>query len=150
MTSPQLKSYSEQVAQRIRLERERLGLTQAAFAEMAGVGRASQIFYENNDRYPDTAYFEKLTKHDIDVPYLLIGQRSQSTYNDADWLHFKSEVLWEVFTASLKIGQPTLPTQSAEASLAAFKAFCAVYSERNDEGALAELRERALRLQRCA
>lgn len=147
MTSPQLKSYSEQVAQRIRLERERLGLTQAAFAEMAGVGRASQIFYENNDRYPDTAYFEKLAQHNIDVPYLLSGQRSQSTYDDADWLHFKSEVLWEVFTASLKIGQPT---QSAEASLAAFKAFCAVYSERNDEGALAELREGTQRLQRCA
>ncbi len=150
MTSPQLKNFSEQVAQRIRLERERLGLTQAAFAEMAGVGRATQIFYENNDRYPDTAYFEKLAKHEIDVPYLLSGQRSQSTYDDADWLHFKSGVLWEVFTASLKIGQPTVPTQSVEACLAAFKAFCAVYSERNDEGALTELMEGTQRLQRCA
>lgn len=150
MTSPRFDSYSVQVAQRIRIERERLGLTQAAFAEMAGVGRATQIFYENNDRNPDTAYFEKLSEHGIDITYLLSGHRTQSTYNDADWLHFKSEVLWEVFSASLAIGHPTENTQSMEASLAAFKAFCSVYSERKDEGALQEIRESTQRLQRCA
>lgn len=150
MSSPPKYTFSEQVAQRIREERERLGLTQTAFGELAGVGRSTQIFYENHDRHPDTAYFGKLAEHGIDVPYLLNGHRSQSIYNDADWLHFKCDVLWEVFAASLQIGQPTALAQSVEASLAAFKAFCAVYSERQDDGALAELRESAQRLQRCA
>lgn len=149
MTSQPIDTYSLQVAQRIRVERERLGLTQATFAEMAGIGRATQIFYENNDRNPDTAYFEKLSEHGIDIIYLLSGHRTLSTYNDADWLHFKSEVLWEVFSASLAIGHPKMNPQSMEASLAAFKAFCSVYSERKDEGALQEIRESTHRIQRC-
>lgn len=150
MTSPQIKTYSEQVAQSIRAERERLGLTQAAFGELAGVGRATQIFYENHDRFPDTEYFEKLAAHGVDVLFLLSGQRSQSMYNDAEWLHFKSETLWQTFTAAMKIALPTVPAANVDATLAAFKAYCAVYSSRSDEAALAEIREGTQRLDRCA
>lgn len=144
-------SYCEEVAARIRLERERLGMTQAAFGELAGLGRATQIFYENNDRQPDTKYFQKLRERGIDVDYLQTGQRSRSTYNDEEWLHFKNEILWASFSAAVKIGLPEASAASVEASLAAFKAFCTVYSGRNDEAAaLIELRQGAERLERCA
>ncbi len=125
-------------------------MTQAAFAELAGLGRATQIFYENNDRQPDTKYFEKLRKHGIDVDYVLTGQRTQSVYNDADWLHFKNEVLWESFCAAVRIGLPDVSASSIDASVSAFKAFCTVYSGRSDGSALIELRQGTERLGRCA
>ena len=144
------KTYCEEIGERIRLERERLDMTQAAFAELAGLGRATQIFYENNDRQPDTKYFEKLRQHGIDVDYLLTGQRTRSMYNDAEWLHFKNEILWASFSAAVKIGLPEASAASVEASLAAFKAFCTVYSGRNDDAALIELQQGTERLERCA
>ncbi len=150
MTSSRSNTYCEEVAERIRLERERLGMTQVVFAELAGLGRATQIFYENNDRQPDTKYFEKLRLHGIDVEYLLTGQRTRSMYNDAEWLHFKNEILWESFSAAVKIGLPEASAASIDASLAAFKAFCTVYSGRSDDAALIELRQGTERLERCA
>lgn len=143
-------SYCEEVAARIRQERERLGMTQAAFGELAGLGRATQIFYENNDRQPDTKYFQKLRERGIDVDYLQTGQRTRSTYNDEEWLHFKNEILWVSFSAAVKIGLPEASAASVDASLAAFKAFCTVYSGRNDDAALIELRQGTERLERCA
>ena len=143
-------SYCEEVAARIRQERERLGMTQAAFGELAGLGRATQIFYENNDRQPDTKYFQKLRERGIDVDYLQTGQRTRSTYNDEEWLHFKNEILWASFSAAVKIGLPDAPAAAVDASLAAFKAFCTVYSGRNDDAALIELRQGTERLERCA
>lgn len=143
-------SYCEEVAARIRQERERLGMTQAAFGELAGLGRATQIFYENNDRQPDTKYFQKLRERGIDVDYLQTGQRTRSTYNDEEWLHFKNEILWASFSTAVKIGMPEASPGSIEASLAAFKAFCTVYSGRNDDAALIELRQGTERLEKYA
>ena len=145
-----MESYCEEVAARIRQERERLGMTQAAFGELAGLGRATQIFYENNDRQPDTKYFQKLRERGIDVDYLQTGQRSRSMYNDAEWLHFKNEILWASFSATVKIGLSEASAASVDASLAAFKAFCTVYSGRNDNAVLIELRQGTERLERCA
>jgi transcriptional regulator with XRE-family HTH domain len=150
MTSSPEKTYSGQVAERIRLERERLGLTQAAFAEMAGIGRATQLFYENHDRFPDIQYLEKLFEHGIDIPFIMTGQRSQSTYNDAEWLHFRHDVLWEIFKASIKITHPEASAEAIESGLGAFKAFCMVYAGRDDDLALLEFRESSQRWGKCA
>ncbi len=148
MTDPK-QTYSRKVSERLRLERERLGITQEAFSTLAGIGRTTQLMYENNIRHPDTKYFENLLEHRIDVPYILTGKRSQSTFDDAEWLHFKREVLWVAFAAAIRTGQPKVPTASIDATLSAFKAFCTVYSGRNDDAALTELREGMLRIERC-
>lgn len=64
------------VGRRLREERELLGMTQHAFAQLGGEdGRAMQIFYENCDRFPTTKYFENLSKHGIDIVYILTGIR---------------------------------------------------------------------------
>lgn len=150
MTSTENGTISKQIAERIRAERERLGLTQAAFAEIGGVGRASQLFYENHDRYPDTLYLEKLSQDGVDITYLVSGMRSQSSFNDSEWLHFKPDVLWEILSAAHKVARPDLSQEAIESILASFKAYCAIYSGRKDDFVADEIRASAQRLEKCA
>ena len=62
--------------ERIRSERERLGLTQDAIAGKLGVSRATQINYESNKRCPDGEYLRALGGVGADVGYVLFGERS--------------------------------------------------------------------------
>jgi transcriptional regulator with XRE-family HTH domain len=62
--------------ERLREERERLGLTQPAFAAVGGVTKMSQINYEKGDRKPDSAYLTAIAAIGADVFYILTGRRS--------------------------------------------------------------------------
>lgn len=66
------------IADRLKAERERLNLSQTAFAEICGVGKRAQINYEKAERVPDLAYIEALVKADIsvDVLYVIAAIRS--------------------------------------------------------------------------
>lgn len=59
--------------ERLKNERERLGLSQKAFAEMGGVHRRSQLNYEKGERKPDTKYLEGIAAAGADVAYILTG-----------------------------------------------------------------------------
>ena len=61
------------LAARLRQERERLGYTQNAFAELGGVKRVSQFLYEKGDRAPDTSYLLRLERHGVNIGYILFG-----------------------------------------------------------------------------
>ncbi|MGK8202117.1 helix-turn-helix domain-containing protein [Burkholderia cepacia] len=61
---------------RLREERERLGLTQDAFAEACGVRRRAQAHYEAGERYPDAQYLEAAAKVGVDLRVLFSGQRA--------------------------------------------------------------------------
>lgn len=56
-------------------ERKRLGLSQTAFAEAAGVQKRSQINYEAGDRLPDVAYLAAAAAAGVDVRYVVTGER---------------------------------------------------------------------------
>lgn len=58
---------------RLKKERERLGLSQAVFAEKAGVHRNTQIKYESGERYPSSDYLDAISKIGVDVRYLFSG-----------------------------------------------------------------------------
>jgi transcriptional regulator with XRE-family HTH domain len=62
---------------RLRVEREKLGLSQEAFGELAGVKKRSQVNYEKGDRQPDSNYLEAISKVGVDVAYLITGVSSQ-------------------------------------------------------------------------
>lgn len=64
------------MAERLKSERERLGLSQSAFGALAGASKSSQVRYENGSRSPDGAYLSELAKHGVDVLYILTGQRT--------------------------------------------------------------------------
>lgn len=58
---------------RLKKERERLGLSQAAFAERVGIHRNTQIKYESGERYPSSDYLDAISKIGVDVGYLFSG-----------------------------------------------------------------------------
>lgn len=66
------------IGERLRQERDRLGLNQTAFAEVGGVQKRAQINYEKDERYPDAGYLAAIAAAGVDVLYVLTGQRSQS------------------------------------------------------------------------
>ncbi|MGY6037927.1 helix-turn-helix domain-containing protein [Aeromonas sp. AE23HZ002T15] len=61
---------------RLREERERLGLTQAAFGAIGGVQKQAQFKYEKGERFPDAGYLMELSKVGVDTQYLLRGAHS--------------------------------------------------------------------------
>lgn len=63
--------------ERIKEERQRLKLTQADFAKLAGVSRQSQANYEVEEREPGALYLINLYDQ-VDVPYILTGRRSST------------------------------------------------------------------------
>lgn len=64
---------------RLKEERQRLGLTQDEFGELGGVKRNAQKNYENGTRTPDASYLSAIAKHDVDVSYILTGERTVRT-----------------------------------------------------------------------
>lgn len=56
---------------RLRLLREKMGLSQGHFAELGGVKRLTQHLYEQNARVPDLTYLAKLSLAGADVRFLL-------------------------------------------------------------------------------
>jgi len=60
---------------RLKEERERLGLSQTAFAERAGTTRKTQFNYETNARRPDTDYVALAIEMGVDAAYVLTGNR---------------------------------------------------------------------------
>ncbi len=65
--------------ERLRSERERLGLSQPAFGDLCGVGKHSQINYETGRRAPDSDYLMAAMNAGVDVHYLITGERSAAS-----------------------------------------------------------------------
>ncbi|ENC9857627.1 helix-turn-helix transcriptional regulator [Klebsiella variicola] len=64
---------------RLREERERLGLSQAAMGEVAGIRKQTQLKYEKGDSSPDAAYLAALSRFGLDVLYVVLGVRSTAS-----------------------------------------------------------------------
>jgi transcriptional regulator with XRE-family HTH domain len=67
------------IGSRLREERDRLGLSQAAFGEIGGVKANAQGIYEKGDRYPDASYLNALAAAGVDVLYVITGDRTPLT-----------------------------------------------------------------------
>ena len=50
------------IGQRLREERERLGLSQVAMSDIGGVKKLTQLRYEKGDSFPDAAYLAALSR----------------------------------------------------------------------------------------
>lgn len=66
-----------EISERLRKEREALGLSQQALADACGISARSQRNYESGERMPDAAYLAAIAAQGADVLYILTGQRSQ-------------------------------------------------------------------------
>jgi len=65
------------ISERLKSERENLGLSQQALADLLGISLRSQQNYEKGDRNPDSVYLAAIAAAGADVLYILTGQRSQ-------------------------------------------------------------------------
>ena len=63
---------------RLRQERERLGIGQVPFAEACGVKKRAQFNYEQGERDPDADYLARCLALGVDVLYVLTGDRNGS------------------------------------------------------------------------
>lgn len=64
------------IGERLKEERERLGLNQTEFAALAGASKNSQYNYEKGERSPDANYLAAAAQQGVDVLYVITGTRS--------------------------------------------------------------------------
>ena len=72
-----MKNHVE-IGSRLREERERLNLSQVAFAKLGDVTRNTQSLYEMNERTPDAAYLSAISLGGADILYILLGNHNQN------------------------------------------------------------------------
>ncbi|MDV5387703.1 helix-turn-helix transcriptional regulator [Pseudomonas juntendi] len=63
------------IGDRLKEERERLGLNQTDFAALAGASKNSQYNYEKGERSPDSNYLAAAAAQGVDVLYVITGGR---------------------------------------------------------------------------
>ena len=67
---------ADRVGERLREERERLGLSQAEFGALLGISRGTQKNYELGANSLDLRYVAALEEHGVDAAYVLTGRRA--------------------------------------------------------------------------
>ena len=65
------------LSQRLKEERERLGLSQTAFAAIAGASKHAQINWEKGEATPNATALAAWSEAGLDVLYVVIGERTQ-------------------------------------------------------------------------
>lgn len=68
----------DNIAGRLKAERERLGLTQEGLALAMGCGKRALANYESGERSPDAAQLSGAANVGVDVLFVITGQRSQA------------------------------------------------------------------------
>jgi transcriptional regulator with XRE-family HTH domain len=63
------------IGQRLRQERERLGMNQTDFAEVGGASKRAQIRYEADERSPDAHYLAAIAKAGADILFFVTGKK---------------------------------------------------------------------------
>lgn len=71
--------HSDDIGQRIRAERERVGLSQTELGALGGVQKNAQHNYESGKRTPDALYLACIARAGIDVAFIVTGERSAAS-----------------------------------------------------------------------
>jgi len=61
--------------ERLKKERDSLGMSQTEFGNKAGVEKETQSNYERNKRFPKLDYLEQISLMGVDVQYVITGKR---------------------------------------------------------------------------
>lgn len=73
---------SVHIGERLRGERQRLGLAQSEFGAKCGVSKTSQFNYEAGERSPDAEYFLKAHELGVDTHYVITGAASKAANDE--------------------------------------------------------------------
>jgi len=111
------------IGDRLRAERQKLRLSQTAFAELGGVGKTTQVLYESGQRVPDANYLAAVAAHGVDVLFVVIGQRgARDAGSDLD-LEVLESVVEAVDSWAAKRGKPTQSSVKADLIRLFYKQF---------------------------
>ncbi len=81
------------IGQRLKFERERIGMTQPEFAAIAGVSKRTLIDWEKGVSSPTAVQLSALMESGVDVFYVLTGQRIVSLQQPAPPTQEEIEIL---------------------------------------------------------
>ena len=82
--------------ERLKIERQRLGLTQAELGAAGSVDRRTQYKYEVGTNEPNISYLKGVESAGVDIPFALFGQRSEELSGVVDW-----PLLWQAVPLEL-------------------------------------------------
>lgn len=87
-----MSSTDNKFGERLRKTREDMSLSQAAFAEMMGVHRRSQINYESGKRQPTLEYLKALESAGIDVGRIMGASDAGKELRASAYFYLLSEI----------------------------------------------------------
>lgn len=115
--------------ERLREERERIGLNQTELAEMGGIKRMAQGQYEHEIRSPTVRYLAAVAGAGIDVQYLLFGRDANKPTGEQRALEKRAFEMVEVYAGLQPDGR-----LGAEGRYAMFELFRASMKRSMEEG----------------
>lgn len=133
------ESLLENLGDRLKAERKRLGWTREKMAENGQVSRATQRLYDLTERVPPLIYLYRLGNAGADLGYLLFGESAR--VNSDNSLVISQEALRQTFklVAEMLIseqGRISTPDQAAELLLTLLKEIHTAESPEIDFNAL--------------
>lgn len=75
-------STNVEISERLKVERQRVGLTQGDLALATGVSKTSQVNYESGMRVPDALYLAAAHAAGLDVTYIVTGTKPTHDVGD--------------------------------------------------------------------
>ena len=66
------------IGERLREERDRLGMSQTQFAGLGEASKRAQITYEKGESSPTASYLEAIARVGADIQYIVTGVRSSA------------------------------------------------------------------------
>lgn len=124
------------ISERLKSERERLGMSQTEFGEIAGVKRNAQMNYENGMRSPTADYLAAVSAVGVDVGYVITGHRGPPDVELARELSMLSDA-WQALDTALADVKKTMPSDKKR--LAAEALYQAVKEGDGEAAPLAKL-----------
>lgn len=113
-----------EIGSRLREERERLGLSQAQLAKIAGTATRTQVAWEQGEQTPNAVYLAVVSQHGMDVQYVVTGQRAlglEQVQKDVLLAFDAFQALDEALAAAKKIMPADKKRLAAEALYQAVK-----------------------------
>ncbi|EKJ6826007.1 helix-turn-helix domain-containing protein [Pseudomonas aeruginosa] len=98
------------IGERLKEERERLGMNQTDFAAQLNVSKNSQYNYEKGERSPDALYLAAADAFGVDVLYVITGRRQPAeleslSQEELDVLRYIKSMEEEDRIAYLRVGR---------------------------------------------
>ncbi|RSE76666.1 helix-turn-helix domain-containing protein [Achromobacter denitrificans] len=122
-----------EIGQRLKEERERLGLSQQVFAEIGGASKRSQVEWEKGAQVPNAEFLALVAKRGADVAFIVTGVRAISEEAlEADLDRYGKA--WETLEMALEAtGREMSAAKKRKAADALFRASKAQMAATNEQ-----------------